>query len=130
MKQFKKIISIILSVGMISLSLVQVSHAGMVDTQTVAATQDSATMRDRVRNFLDRADVAAEMQRQGVDASAAKTRIDSLTDSELQTIAGKLDQAPAGGESVLGILFTIFIILLITDILGLTKVFPFTRSIR
>jgi hypothetical protein len=40
-----------------------------------------------------------------------------------------MDQLPAGGD-ILGIMFTIFIILLITDILGLTKVFPFTRSVR
>jgi hypothetical protein len=31
---------------------------------------------------------------------------------------------------VLGILFAVFVILLVTDILGLTKVFPFTRPIR
>jgi len=31
---------------------------------------------------------------------------------------------------VLGILFAVFIILLITDILGLTKIFPFTRPVR
>jgi hypothetical protein len=31
---------------------------------------------------------------------------------------------------VLGILFAVFVILLITDILGLTKVFPFTRPVR
>ena len=40
-----------------------------------------------------------------------------------------LDQMPAGGE-IIGILFTIFIVLLVTDILGFTKVFPFTRSIK
>jgi hypothetical protein len=37
---------------------------------------------------------------------------------------------PAGGSSVIGVLFAVFIILLITDILGLTKVFPFTRPVR
>jgi hypothetical protein len=41
----------------------------------------------------------------------------------------QIDAAPAGGD-VVGVLFTIFIILLVTDILGLTKVFPFTRSMR
>ncbi|WP_366518856.1 hypothetical protein [Hydrogenophaga sp.] len=27
-------------------------------------------------------------------------------------------------------LFTVFLVLLVTDILGLTSVFPFTRSVR
>ena len=44
-------------------------------------------------------------------------------------LAGRIDQAPAGGE-VVGTLFTVFLILLVTDIMGLTKVFPFTRSVR
>ena len=44
-------------------------------------------------------------------------------------VAGRIDQAPAGGD-ILGVLFTVFIVLLVTDILGLTKVFPFTRSVR
>ncbi len=38
-------------------------------------------------------------------------------------------RTPAGGD-VLGVLLTIFIVLLVTDILGFTKVFPFTRAIR
>ena len=28
------------------------------------------------------------------------------------------------------VVFTVFIVLLVTDILGFTKVFPFTRSVR
>jgi hypothetical protein len=52
-----------------------------------------------------------------------------MTDDEVRSIAGRIDSLPAGGD-VLGILFTVFIVLLVTDILGFTKVFPFTRSIR
>ena len=70
------------------------------------------------------------MQTQGVDANAAKARVAALTDEEAHKIAGNLDKMPAGGDGILGILFTIFIVLLITDILGFTKVFPFTRPIR
>ena len=58
-----------------------------------------------------------------------RSRVDALTDAETTQLMAQIDQAPAGGE-VLGVLFSIFIILLITDILGLTKIFPFTRSVR
>ena len=44
-------------------------------------------------------------------------------------VAAGLAWTPAGGD-ILGLVFTVFIILLVTDILGLTKVFPFTRSVR
>ncbi|HEX2531678.1 MAG TPA: PA2779 family protein [Burkholderiaceae bacterium] len=41
-----------------------------------------------------------------------------------------MDSLPAGGDSVIGVIVFIFVLLLITDILGLTKVFPFTRAQR
>ena len=53
-----------------------------------------------------------------------------LTDTEVARIDQHLDQLPAGGSSVIGALVFIFVLLLITDILGFTKVFPFTRSMR
>ena len=116
---------------MLSISLpMQSVHAGMVGTDAVLAQEESAMLREKLSSFLARDEVAAEMQKLGVDAASAKLRVDAMTDGELQQVAGKLDQLPAGGESILGVVFTVFIILLITDILGLTKVFPFTRSIR
>jgi hypothetical protein len=66
---------------------------------------------------------------QGLSIEAASQRVAAMSDAEVAQLAGRVEQAPAGGE-VLGILFTVFIVLLFTDILGLTKVFPFTRSIR
>jgi hypothetical protein len=56
--------------------------------------------------------------------------VDALTDDEASRLAGQIDQLPAGADSFWGVLLAIFVILLITDILGLTKIFPFTRSVR
>ncbi|WP_368428541.1 PA2779 family protein [Sulfuricaulis sp.] len=39
-------------------------------------------------------------------------------------------QSPAGGDSFLGALVFIFIVLLITDILGLTNIFQFVKHNR
>lgn len=108
----------------------QPTYAGMVETDKVAASAQSQSERERIRTFLDRADVRKELQTQGVDANAAKARVAALTDEEVHKVAGNLDKMPAGGDGILGILLTVFIILLITDILGFTKVFPFTRSIK
>ena len=49
---------------------------------------------------------------------------------EVLALADQLDHAPAGASGVLGAIVFIFLLLLITDILGFTKVYPFTRSIR
>jgi len=102
------------------------AFAGIVPTDQIAA----ATERGRIKGFLDRAEVRAQLRALGVDAGAARSRVYALTDDEVKNLAARIDELPAGGESVLGVLLLVFIILLITDILGLTKVFPFTRPIR
>ena len=120
----------LLIASVLSLGLpLQSAHAGMVGTDKVAASAQSHSERERIRTFLDREDVRQQLQVQGIDANTAKARVAALTDDEVYMVAGKLDQMPAGGE-IIGLLFTIFIVLLVTDILGLTKVFPFTRPIK
>ena len=54
----------------------------------------------------------------------------ALTDAEAAHVARQIDTAPAGADGVLGTVVFIFVLLLVTDILGFTKVFPFTRAIR
>lgn len=104
-------------------------HADIIPTEIVAAQAGAEDSRARVNAFFARDDVRQALVQQGVDAEAALARVGAMSDAEVAELAGRVEQAPAGGD-VLGMVFTIFIILLVTDILGLTKVFPFTRSIR
>ena len=122
MNTFKRIVSSLLIVATATLGLPLSAHAGIVSTEeSMAAQLDSLSSANRIQvlNFLTRADVR----------DAALQRVQAMSDLEVAQLAGRIDKAPAGGE-ILGIIFTIFIILLVTDILGLTKVFPFTRSVR
>jgi hypothetical protein len=107
----------------------QSAFAGIVETDQAVSHELAEQDRARINAFFGREDVLAQLQNQGVTAGEAKARVNALTNDEAHMIAGKLDQLPAGGD-ILGLLFTVFIILLVTDILGYTKVFPFTRSIR
>jgi hypothetical protein len=68
-----------------------------------------------------------------VSPQDVKARVAALSDAEVTSLAGKIDSMPAGGDAlgaVLWLALVIFLVLLITDILGLTKVFPFTRPVR
>lgn len=107
----------------------QPAYAGMVNTGQAVSHELAGQDRARIIAFIDREDVLTQLQKQGVTAGDAKARVNALTDDEAHMIAGKLDQLPAGGD-VLDLLLFVFIILLITDILGLTKVFPFTHAIK
>jgi hypothetical protein len=90
----------------------------------------TAAQRDRVATLLDRADVRAQLEANGVRPADVKARVAAMTDAEAAQLAGQLDSLPAGGEGIIGAILIVFLVLLITDLLGLTKVFPFTRPVR
>ena len=131
MSNFKRFIASFLIVCLTSITMPMQAFAAIVSTEEAAGTTTAGAgaERDRIAGFLARDDVRKSLEAQGVDPQAAIDRVGSLSDQEVQQLAGRIDQAPAGGD-VLGILFTVFIVLLVTDILGFTKIFPFTRSIR
>ena len=111
-----------------------VARADMVATDRVDTQgQLRSSARARVGSFLERADVRAALESRGVSAEEAKARVAALSDSEVEGLDRKIDSLPAGAggfETVLWIGFLVFLILLITDILGFTKVFPFTRPAK
>lgn len=104
-------------------------QAAIIGTDQVHAASAAAQERARVAAALERPDVAAQLERMGVSKADAEARVAALSDSEVATLAQRIDTMPAGGD-VLGALLFVFVLLLVTDILGLTKVFPFTRSHR
>lgn len=125
MKILSRCVARVLIVCTLGMGMPLPVSAGIVTTDQVVVGAD----RDQVRSFLDRADVRAQMEALGVDAGATRARVDALSDEEARDLAARIGESPAGGN-IVGVLFAVFIILLITDILGLTKVFPFTRSVR
>jgi len=107
----------------------QTVQAAMIGTEQVHAATAAEQQRARIAAALARPEVAAQLERHGVSRDDAQARVAALTDDEAAAMANQIDSLPAGGD-VVGALVLIFVVLLVTDILGLTKVFPFTRSIR
>lgn len=124
MRKLRRFIASVLMVCVAGIGMPLPAFAGMVSTEAVVANAD----RTRVANFLEREDVRLQLEAQGVDPAQVKARVAALTDEEAAHLAAHMDEMPAGG--VLGLILLVFVILLITDILGLTKVFPFTRPVR
>ena len=131
MNRFKRLLASVLMVSTTLMGLPVVAHAGLVSTEDLVSVAPASldSNRDKVTVFLRRDDVRSALESHGVNSAAAIDRVQAMTDVEVAQLATRVDQAPAGGD-VLGLLFTVFIVLLVTDILGLTKIFPFTRSVR
>ena len=115
-----------------SLLIISISGLGAVlPAQAALLPTDSAVAgaeRVRIAALLERADVAQQLRAHGVDPADVKARVAALTDEEAAQLASQIDALPAGG--IIGALVLVFLVLLVTDILGFTKIFPFTRPVR
>lgn len=133
----RRVIAITVATSVSFAGFMQVAQAapahGLISTEQVAAAaglRTAAASRAHVMQTLERADVSAALVERGVDLDQARARVAAMTDAEALQVAADIDLAPAGASDLIGALLFVFVLLLITDILGFTKIFPFTRSVR
>lgn len=113
----------------------QAAMAALVGTETVLDGTRVQNARELVRKLMAREEIQAALAQQGIDPQEARARAAALSDAEAVRLADRVESLPAGGDVgalgiVVGTLLIVFIILLITDILGYTSVFPFTKKHR
>lgn len=128
----KRFLSLFVAASILFTGMAQTAQAAMISSAQVAqATEVNKADQDRERimSALSRTDVQQELVKRGVSPAEVQDRVAALTDEEVSLMAEQMDAAPAGG-SIVGAIVFVFLVLLVTDILGLTKVYPFTRSIR
>ena len=124
-----KYVSVFLTIFLLLIYMpVQPVFAAMVGTEAVLGNAEVQSARAKIRIFLERQDVRDTLTAQGIDPLEAKARVNSLSDAEVQELAAKIDQLPAGGNFVGTLIIIIavaLLVLLITDMLGLTDIFTF-----
>lgn len=126
---FRRSISVALIVSMAGMGLPLPAQAGMLATPSVVSSQ----AKERIIGVLERGEVRTQLAALGVSQADARARVAALSDEEAAQLAARIDGLPAGGDglgAVVGAALLIFLVLLLTDILGFTKVFPFTKPIR
>lgn len=129
MRISKLFLTVILSISLFA----QASWAQMASTEALFEHQVTVSPKEKVMQFTAREDVAKMLGQMDVDPKMIEERVASMTDEEASQIAQKIDTMPAGSSaagSLIGAVVFIFVLLVITDILGFTKVFGFTRSVR
>lgn len=129
MRISKLVLSVILSITLFA----QASWAQMASTEALFQHTVTVSPKEKVIQFADREDVAKVLEQMDVDPKMIEARVASMTDEEATKIAQKIDTMPAGASaagSLIGAVVFVFVLLVITDILGFTKVFGFTRSLR
>jgi len=97
-------------------------HARVIPTSQALALEAGHDARASVDAYLSRQDVATQLAALGVDPEVARLRAAALSTDELAALAGRIDEAPAGGE-VITILGITFLVLLILELVGVIDIF-------
>jgi hypothetical protein len=129
---FKAIALTIMAAMFITSLPVGAAHAGLVTTEQVVDARAAASERERLAAILLRDDVRQQMEALGVDRDEAMARLASLSDQEIQQVAGKIDELPAGQSFIAGVLIiagAVLIGLVILDLVGVTDVFAFINPV-
>jgi hypothetical protein len=116
----------------LSLGFVQsVQAVELISAEQVVQRAQSSQVHERLHAALDRSDVAAALAERGVSVEQARERVAALTDAEATWLLAEIDKAPAGASGeLIGTLILVFVVLVFSDILGFTRIFPFLRPAR
>ncbi|MDX8352581.1 PA2779 family protein [Cognatiyoonia sp. IB215182] len=126
----KKGVALALSAQLVlATQAVTLAEAQMVGTDAAINKYTAMANRSVLMDELQRSEVREQIIELGVDPAEAEQRLAALSDEEISTILTQMENDSAGAD-IVGTLFTVFIILLVTDLLCFTRIFNFTRCIR
>ena len=108
-----------------------VARAEMLSTEAAISKYSAYANRDFLLGEIQKQEVRDEIIAQGVDPVEAEARLAALSDQEIASIIAQMEEesAGAGGASIAGAFVTVFLILLVTDFLCITRIFKFTRCV-
>lgn len=124
----KRFLSLILSFFFLTLSFSQVNAAIVTNAQILEHTQQDNEQQALLQT-IQRQDVQEQLIKLGVSPADIKSRISQMTHEEIAMLNQNIEQLPAGGD-ILGIAVLIFIVFVITDVIGATDIFPFIHPVK
>jgi hypothetical protein len=127
MTPLKKILSLLLSFALFTMT--NSAQAAMVTNDIVIIQSQQHEARNELVRTVQREDVRQQLLAHGVSPAAVESRINLMTPEEIAHLNQQIEDLPAGGD-VLGVLLVIFIVFVITDIIGATDIFPFIKPVN
>jgi hypothetical protein len=128
MRTCKQYLSLLLAAAVFSMSLND-AGAAIVTNDVVVSHMQQNSAKTALLQAINRSDVKQQLLALGVNPADVESRINLMTDEEIARLNQQIDELPAGGD-VLGILLVIFIVFVITDVIGATDIFPFIHPVN
>lgn len=104
------------------------ASAAMVGTDRVLGNATLEADRTELISMIEREDVREQLSAMGVDPDAAQERVARMTDAEVAQLKDRIGELPAG-QDALGVILVVFIVFVITDVIGATDIFPFIQAV-
>ena len=128
MTSFNRILTLTLSLLLICAPISQAQAAIIANAQLIDQVQQ-VNDKDALLQTINRVDVQEQLLSMGVTAAELENRIHQMTQQEIAQLNQQINELPAGGD-ILGIIVLIFIIFIITDVIGATDIFPFIHPVK
>jgi len=128
MKIGHRVTSFILSIFLINLSF-GTAMAGMIGNTAIMAQSEQGTERQALIQQLQRSEVREQLLSMGVQPEAVERRIQQLSETEVAQLNQQIANAPAG-SGVIELLVLVFLVFVITDVIGATDIFPFIHPVN
>ena len=129
MKSIQKYISVLLSVTLMSMSFTS-AQAAMISNDMLINRVQHSDAKTELLQTINRSDVKQQLLNMGVKQENIESRINLMTHEEIAQLNQQIAELPAGGTDVLGVLLIIFLVFVITDIIGATDIFPFIKPVN
>lgn len=123
MRRMKRLLCTVLAFSVFTFGIQGVATAGIVTTNDLVTAEQSQLDRAQLKTWLSKDEVQQQLVAMGVDADAAKSRVDTMTDEEVQTMAARMDEMPAGAGFIETAVLA-FLVLVVLEVTGVTDVLP------
>jgi hypothetical protein len=123
---WKKTIVHVLVLALLSAGSPIVAQAEIIGTLAGLESSQRAADLAKIGDVLARDEARARMRALGVDEGQVEMRLARLTDAELNALARRVDEMPAGAGilEVVGIVFVVLLILEAVGVIDIFKKFP------
>lgn len=121
-RKFHRWMCSLLAIAMLGMSMQSVAVAGIVTTTELVNSQHLQMERERIQDWMARAEVREQLTLLGVDTEQAQKRVADMTDEEVQQMAARMDQMPAGSGTGEVVLIAV-LVLVILELTGVTDIF-------
>lgn len=128
MKHLKRVTSFILSILLINMSF-GTATAGMLGNAAIVAQSEQTAGRAALLDQLQRSEVREQLRGMGVQPEAVEARVRQLSNAEVTQLNQQIADAPAG-SGALGLVVLVFIVFVITDVIGATNIFTFIHPVH